>query len=64
MMDLYTLQNNVKGIKGMDLALIFSNNLNYLIIINVVKNKDISRDMGSATEGKDSRAPACQDSMS
>ena len=27
-------------------------------------NKDISRDMGSAAEGQDSRAPACQDSMS
>ena len=25
-------------------------------------NKDISRDMGSAAEGQDSRAPACQDS--
>ena len=25
-------------------------------------NKGISRDMGSAAEGQDSRAPACQDS--
>ena len=26
-------------------------------------NKGISRDMGSAAEGQDSRAPACQDSI-
>ena len=28
-----------------------------------IVNKDISRDMGSAAEGQDSRAPACQDSF-
>ena len=27
-----------------------------------IQNKGISRDMGSAAEGQDSRAPACQDS--